>query len=916
MSQLSDPFGTEALRASVLRAWRDSPTRFTEDTNAEGDLRAGGYRDRLFVELAQNAADAAAVAGVAGTIRVSVVDGELRVANTGAPLDAAGVASLASLRASAKQGDTVGQFGVGFAAVLAVSSAPRVISRTGGVAFSAARTREAAERDGVVPALRLPWPVDEDVPEGFDTEVRLPLRAGVDPDDLLARLHDEAEDLLLSLPWLARVEAPGAAWTRSDVDGVVELATPSGTVRWLTQAGENAVWAKPADGRLTEDVLHAPTPTDERLSLPARLIATVPLEPSRRRVLPGADAALAAAAREYPALVRKLAPEDRLKLVPEAGFPLSEVDGKLRELVGRELATQAWLPAAEGDDLAPSGARVLSVESPRLLELLAGVVPGLAGISGYEAAQVLATVDADRLDTSDLVDALIGVDREPEWWRSLYDAFLPLVDNHEVTADELGALPVPLADGRTLPGPRGALLLGASELLDLLADADVGGLRLVHPAAAHPLLERLGAKQAEAADLLDAPALREAVERSLADAESGLDTRPLAEAVLRLVSETSAEGLGALALPSADGWRRADELMLPNSPLREVFDPEVFEEDGPFSVLDADFAEQWPVRVLTELGVLDEFLLVENSDEQPEVRDLDLVADDTWPQALRLIAGQRETWQALTMPDSPTAAWLERNALLAGRAPAEWRLPDAESLTGLYDPVPDVGVRPDVLAAAGVRSRLAVRNLDDAADLLDRLGDPDREVPPGLILRAHAVLAAADLDWTELDAPERVRTVDGSVVDAEQTAVLDRPWLGAVWAPERLVAASPGADLAALAELLDIPLLSEHADARISSEGEFVPWPEMTALVLAAELLDIPLPEGGLVVHDELTVEVDGVKRATPWWAGSGPFHGEHHAEDSPEGLARAFAWATGRWSDRHLIEAVLNDPATTTYLF
>ncbi|WP_435069275.1 sacsin N-terminal ATP-binding-like domain-containing protein [Amycolatopsis thermoflava] len=915
MSQLSDPFGTEALRASVLRAWRDSPTRFTEDTNAETDLRVGGYRDRLFVELAQNAADAAALAGAPGTLRVSVAGRELRVANTGAPLDAAGVASLASLRASAKQGDTVGQFGVGFAAVLAVSSEPRVISRTGGVAFSETRTREAAGRDGTVPVLRLPWPADEDLPAGFDTEVRLPLREGVDADELLARLHDEAEDLLLSLPWLARIEAPGAEWTRSEVDGVVELSTPSGTVRWLTRVGENVVWAKPVDGRLTEDVLHAPTPTDERLSLPARLIATVPLEPSRRRVLPGADDALAAAAREYPALVRELAPEDRLELVPEAGFPLSEVDGKLRELVGRQLATQAWLPAAEGGDLVPSSARVLSVESPRLLELLAGVVPGLAGISGYEPAQLLATVDADRLDVADLVDLLIGVDRDPEWWRSLYDAFLPLLDNHEVTADELGALPVPLADGRTLPGPRGALLLGASELLDLLADADVGGLRLVHPEAAHPLLERLGAKQAEAADLLDAPALREAIERSVADAESGLDTRPLAEAVLRLVSDTSAEGLGALALPSAGGWRRADELVLPNSPLCEVFDPEVFEEDGPFSVLDAEFAEQWPSRVLTELGVLDEFLVVDNSDEQPEIRDLDLVADDAWPQALRLIAGQRETWQALTMPDSPSAAWLERNALLAGRAPAEWRLPDAASLTGLYDPVPDVGVRPDVLAAAGVRAELAVRNLDDAADLLDRLGDPDRDIPPGLILRAHALLAAADLEWAELDAPERVRTVDGSVVDAERTAVLDLPWLGAVWAPERLVAASPGADVAALAELLDIPLLSEHADARVSSDGEFVPWAEMTALVLAAELLDSPLPEGGLVVHDELTVEVDGVKRATPWWVESGTFHGEHHAEDSPEGLARAFAWAAGRWSERHLVEAVLNDPATTTYL-
>ncbi|MEC4630568.1 hypothetical protein VSS86_22830, partial [Bacillus safensis] len=55
----------------------------------------------------------------------------------------AGVAGLASLRASAKRGgESVGRFGVGFAAVLAVSDEPRLLSTTGSVAFSADRTRE------------------------------------------------------------------------------------------------------------------------------------------------------------------------------------------------------------------------------------------------------------------------------------------------------------------------------------------------------------------------------------------------------------------------------------------------------------------------------------------------------------------------------------------------------------------------------------------------------------------------------------------------------------------------------------------------------------------------------------------------------------------------------------------------------
>ena len=43
-----------------------SPARFREDANAEEDYALGGYRDRVVVELAQNAADAAARAGVPG----------------------------------------------------------------------------------------------------------------------------------------------------------------------------------------------------------------------------------------------------------------------------------------------------------------------------------------------------------------------------------------------------------------------------------------------------------------------------------------------------------------------------------------------------------------------------------------------------------------------------------------------------------------------------------------------------------------------------------------------------------------------------------------------------------------------------------------------------------------------------------
>ncbi|MDQ1294137.1 MAG: hypothetical protein QG608_2020, partial [Actinomycetota bacterium] len=54
-----DPFGTAGIRRRVLAGWTDSPIRFREDANTEEDLALGGYRDRVVVELAQNAADAA-----------------------------------------------------------------------------------------------------------------------------------------------------------------------------------------------------------------------------------------------------------------------------------------------------------------------------------------------------------------------------------------------------------------------------------------------------------------------------------------------------------------------------------------------------------------------------------------------------------------------------------------------------------------------------------------------------------------------------------------------------------------------------------------------------------------------------------------------------------------------------------------
>src|SRR6185437_6858455 len=108
---------------------------------------------------------------------------------------------------------TVGHFGVGFTAVLAVTDAPQVRSATGGVRFSRTATAraiadrrvarldaEVTARGGHVPALRLPFHIEsavlqqDPIPDGFVTEVRLPLRDG--QQAMITRLLREVDDAL------------------------------------------------------------------------------------------------------------------------------------------------------------------------------------------------------------------------------------------------------------------------------------------------------------------------------------------------------------------------------------------------------------------------------------------------------------------------------------------------------------------------------------------------------------------------------------------------------------------------------------------------------------------------------------------------------------------------------------------------
>ncbi|SFK18242.1 sacsin N-terminal ATP-binding-like domain-containing protein [Cellulomonas sp. KH9] len=941
----ADVFGTAALRGAVLEAWRASPTRLREDANTEEDHARGYYRDRVLVELAQNAADAATRAGVAGRLllRLATTDegtAVLVAANTGAPLDAAGLASMASLRASAKRdalAGTVGRFGVGFAAVRAVADEVTVCSTSGAVRFSLADTREAVERtaaqeaaqgrtaltdevrrrDGSLPALRLPWPTEGRPPSGYDTAVVLELRDAPALDELRALLADVDDLLLLALPGLVEVlvdvegEPPRRLadvhdrWDVLTAEGEVPLGVVADRpVEQRTARTWRVTWALPrvpddVPGAAAPRVVHAPTPTDEPCSLPAVLVATLPLDPSRRHVVPGplTDEVLARAGEAYADLVGRQAAagHDATALVP-TGLAAGALDAALREhALAALVRTPLLVPASPDDDLVPPLRATVVRDLPDgpAVRALGAVVAGLVRVPP-SGASALRALGVEERTLAEVVDELpTGGDVD---WTALYDA-LDAAAQDATAREGLAALPVPLVDGRVVRGPRGVVLLDddAAGLAPATLDAlRAWGLRVADPAVVRPLLARLGAQRLDAAGLLAHPALRAAV-LGQADDDDLEHADDVTAAVLDVVGAAgtvppdAAGWLGLLTLEAADGEPApAHGLVLPGGAAARLLDDRVLAPVAP------DAVERWGRDVLAAVGVRDDLVVTTVPDvvagvvdddgddpaalaaasldgweryvddladvlgagtycgDVPAVADLDAVDETRWPALLAHVAGTPALRAALVTPvrgegaaaagPSYTAWWLRTRADLP--LPEVFALPGARGLpAALVPPAPELlqGLDTGVLRALGGIGSLAEVPADRWPALLERLGPVGSRVPldvAGHVWRAWARGAGPQ------DPPATVVALVGPGVAqvVDDAAVADDPRWWQRAAPDAPLVPVPvpgGGDAAATdtgADTAD----GGTADAEAATRSEVV-----GAARTVADLLDLPFASDG-----------------------------------------------------------------------
>ena len=301
------------------------------------------------------------------------------------------------------------------------------------------------------------------------------------------------------------------------------------------------------------------------------------------------------------------------------------------------------------------------------------------------------------------------------------------------------------------------------------------------------------------------------------------------------------------------------------------------------------------------------------------VRDLDLVDDDCWPQALAMLA-RPPLRDALTapvrvlLPDGVTetvrpytAWWLRGHPVLDGRRPAGLRAAGGDPLLeGLYEEArrrPEASRDAQVLRALGVRTSAAalLEEPGGAAELLGRLADPDSAGPtPAQLHGLYGLLADA--------RPRRghaARRAARGARGRRRGATSSRRRSGVADAPDLVpLAGRPGA----------AARTARAAPAgwrRCWTYGGSARWSpaarcpvERARSVRCRTAVRALLPGAPATYREHEELLVDGTDAGLAPYTRDGTLHAA-----TLEGVAAGLAWAAGQWARRFEVAALLEDP-------
>lgn len=407
-----------------LAAYSAAPHDAEEHANIELSVLAGGYAYRQVAELVQNAADAIAeattTAGETGRIVIKEDRLGLWSANTGAPVDRAGIKALLNAHASGKRAGQIGRFGLGFKSLLRLGGRIDVLSRNVCLRFDpeACRNRirehlRLASGDPA-PGLRLATPIAwEEAIAGVEGATQFDWATTIVFAELASTGAREAiadeirrfpAEFLLFLPCDIELSLLGKdidrrLRRRSEPDGVVTIEDLSGkgtSQRWRVfstsvritdqSAIDDAtsvharetiplIWAAPIDAaRDTAGRFFAFFPTTTETRTLGILNAPWKLNSDRTALIPGAwNAALMAHAADL--IV------DRLPELSTTDDPGGVLDAFPRELqtqmepavplvnaLWSRLQSAAVVPNIDGVLCPPADLRRAPIESPDLIK--------------------------------------------------------------------------------------------------------------------------------------------------------------------------------------------------------------------------------------------------------------------------------------------------------------------------------------------------------------------------------------------------------------------------------------------------------------------------------------------------------------------------------------------------------------------